>query len=244
MAGNSAKLWQRLVKTEMYGISGEGDTGDGEPKLSEKIRRKRLISGGVAVLFLALLSGVSLWRSRRPRPAPVPVPAKPVVKKKGYQPEGIVFHHSETPGKVGKLAINAARIDAMHKKKRDWGRLYNGKMYYIGYHYVILPGGEVEAGRPELCVGSHAKGHNNWLGVCLIGAFSKHDGHKWEPSHPTTEQIDALVKLCVKMIRKYDIPLDHVKRHSDVWQTWCPGERFPYAEVMARIRLELSKPPA
>ncbi len=155
-----------------------------------------------------------------------------------------MFHHSETPGKVGKLIINASRINEIHKTSHpDWAREFEWKTYYIGYHYVILPNGSVEAGRPELCVGSHAKLHNNWLGICLVGAFSRHDRHKWEPSVPTTEQIDALVKLSVKMIRKYDIPLDHIKRHSDVWQTWCPGERFPYAEVMARIHLELSRPP-
>lgn len=229
----------------MYGILGDSGGGGSDTNKLRKWRNKWLIGGGVCVLLFLLWGGGCVWRAKHPHPTITPVVPKPKPILKGYQPEGIVFHHSETPGKVGKVVINAARIDDMHKTTHpDWGRVFEGKTYYIGYHYVILPDGKVEAGRPELCVGSHAKQHNNWLGICMVGAFSRHDRHKWEPSSPTDEQLNALVKLSVEMVRKYNIPLDHIKRHSDVWQTWCPGERFPYAEVMARIRFELGKLPA
>ena len=36
-------------------------------------------------------------------------------------------------------------------------------------HYVILEDGTVEAGRPQYWKGSHARGHNDALGICLIG---------------------------------------------------------------------------
>ncbi len=228
----------------MYGILGtdDGEGGDrGIPPNRGKIQR---IAVGIGVILVLGLGVRFVWRTTHRPHVPMPPPVIRPAPKKGYQPEGIVIHHSETPGKVGKIVVNAARINEMHKHSHpDWARQFEGKTYYIGYHYVILPDGTVEAGRPELCVGSHAKHHNNWLGICLVGAFSRHDKHKWEPSQPTTAQKQALVKLCAKMIRKYEIPLDHVKRHSDVWQTWCPGERFPYSEIMADIRLELSRAP-
>lgn len=46
----------------------------------------------------------------------------------------------------------------------------------IGYHFVILPSGEIEAGRPFSEIGAHVRGHNaSSVGTCLIGvdAFSE-----------------------------------------------------------------------
>lgn len=56
---------------------------------------------------------------------------------------------------------DAATIDRWHKE-RGW----NG----IGYHFVILPDGTIEKGRPLNKQGAHVYGHNrNSVGTCLIG---------------------------------------------------------------------------
>lgn len=90
----------------------------------------------------------------------------------------IVLHCSDS--KFG----NAALIDSWHRAK-GWSM--------IGYHYVILNGqigptkyhhlydGHVETGRPidddkdfeydEM--GAHTLGHNNCVGICLIGLSNK-----------------------------------------------------------------------
>lgn len=52
---------------------------------------------------------------------------------------------------------------------------YWGQIYHIGYHYIILPDGTLESGRPEKCKGAHAVGYNDYLGICLIGDFSPGD---------------------------------------------------------------------
>jgi len=39
----------------------------------------------------------------------------------------------------------------------------------IGYHYVILEDGTIQNGRPEYWTGSHARGHNDTIGICLTG---------------------------------------------------------------------------
>jgi N-acetyl-anhydromuramyl-L-alanine amidase AmpD len=222
---------------------------DEEPKVSEvAIRKKRLwIIGGSACLLYFLVIGGIAWVNRKKAlaTAPLLLPSstlKPT--KKPYAPEGIVFHHSETPAKVGKTVIDAKRLEEINRHDHpNWESTYQGKTYFIGYHYVILPDGTVQPGRPELMVGTHARKYNNWLGICLIGAF--HGKRKWSPSEPTEAQKEALIQLSAKLIHKYSIPLDHVKRHIDVNQTNCPGARFPYNEIMLGIRdaLRLMPPP-
>jgi len=40
----------------------------------------------------------------------------------------------------------------------------------IGYHFLILPSGKIEAGRPFAEIGAHVRGHNTGsIGTCLIG---------------------------------------------------------------------------
>ena len=35
---------------------------------------------------------------------------------------------------------------------------------------------------------------------------------------------------------KYHIPPELVKRHRDINDTWCPGDRFPYGKLMAALQ--------
>lgn len=70
----------------------------------------------------------------------------------------IVVHCSDSPHGRGD---NAETIHGWHKE-RD----FDG----IGYHYVIIESGEVQAGRPHYWTGAHVRGHNTGsLGICLIG---------------------------------------------------------------------------
>jgi len=85
-------------------------------------------------------------------------------------PRGIVIHHSATDTNIG-LGVDAAFLDRVHSD-RGWGLRYGQNVYHIGYHYVILPDGTVQAGRPEWMPGAHTAGYNHYLGICLIGDFS------------------------------------------------------------------------
>lgn len=73
----------------------------------------------------------------------------------------IVVHCSATmPGQD----CNARIINDWHAQ-RGW--------QMIGYHYVILPNGIVEHGRPLFYQGAHVKGYNNCsVGVCYVGGLN------------------------------------------------------------------------
>jgi len=146
-------------------------------------------------------------------------------------PRGIVIHHSATDTDIG-LGVDAAFLDRVHNN-RGWGLRYGQRVYHIGYHYVILPDGTVESGRPEWMPGAHAAGYNHYLGICLIGDFSD---RRAQTQHPTNAQLDALINLTVKQMRRHHIPLSRVLRHCDVGSTKCPGAGVPWADIVARVK--------
>nr|MDQ2732489.1 peptidoglycan recognition protein family protein [Armatimonadota bacterium] len=178
---------------------------------------------------LRLFTIQHLIKSHEPEPAPA------VARE--IDPQGIILHYSDTPSRYGKERVDAAYIDRMHAHDHPrWAVLYKGKVYHIGYHYVILPDGAIERGRPDHCIGAHARHFNNWLGICLVGAFATSCPRDWWPRAPTVEQRKSLIGLCERLMSEYHIPPERIKRHRDVGDTLCPGERFPYALIMEILR--------
>lgn len=89
----------------------------------------------------------------------------------------------------------------------------------VGYHFVIKRDGTVEAGRDEMAVGSHAKGHNhNSIGVCLVGGID--DKGKFEANF-TPAQMTSLRSLLVTLLAKYEGSV--LKAHHDVAPKACPS---------------------
>ena len=156
------------------------------------------------------------------------------------RPPGVILHHSASSDQDGSGAVNAAAIDRWHQA-RGWGVEGRGGEYHIGYHYVILPDGTVEEGRPEWMRGAHTLGHNDTIGVCLVGNFSSSADPEaqFKPHAPTPEQLDALHGLLLRLLRKYRLSPASVLSHGDVAATACPGDRFPYDAVMQRLRDDL-----
>ena len=68
-----------------------------------------------------------------------------------------IIHCSDSPHGRGDTA------ETIHRWHQERG--WDG----IGYHYVITEDGIIENGRPEYWKGSHAKGYNKSIGICLIG---------------------------------------------------------------------------
>lgn len=200
---------------------------------SRRLRRVLILMAGAGC---ALLLMIGVYR-RLFAPKPVPIvklsPSLPkIIEILG--PPGIVLHHSESPAYYQGIKMNAARLEAIHRHEHpDWATLYQGKTYYIGYHYVILTDGTIEQGRPEGCPGAHARTHNDWIGICLIGGFQSNN--HWWPEQPTQPQMRSLIGLCERLMSKYHIPPSLVKRHRDINDTWCPGDRFPYAKIIAQL---------
>ena len=155
------------------------------------------------------------------------------------RPTGVVIHHSASSGGTADKAISAQDIDRWHES-RGWGEETLGTTHHIGYHYVILPDGTLQAGRPEWMRGAHCKGHNDALGICLVGNFSSNANPRGEmqPARPTQEQLDALEKLLRRLMKRYDLGPDAIHLHRDLAPTECPGDRFDVEALNRRLQTD------
>lgn len=157
----------------------------------------------------------------------------------GTGPPGMIIHHSASPPRVGNRMIDARALDRMHAR-RGFTTWYKGKIYHIGYHFVVLPDGTVQEGRPVGCRGAHTHGrseYNRYIGICLVGNFSSRENRRGEqgPTRPTRAQMKGLTSLCARLMGDYGIDLKDVKRHRDFNQTECPGDRFPYKRFITDL---------
>ena len=135
----------------------------------------------------------------------------------------IIIHCSESPHGRGD---NAKTIDRWHKERGFKSIGTDGKVYHIGYHYVILEDGTRESGRPESMVGAHCKGHNSKsLGICLIGIDSF-----------TEKQFNDLARLVKNLMVKYDLTHKQVRGHYNYSESkTCPNfgvAQFMYERVI------------
>jgi len=123
----------------------------------------------------------------------------------------LVVHHSDSGD------VPAAEVDRWHQGKGWLG---------IGYHFLIRENGSIEGGRPENVIGAHTLNYNSQsIGICLAGDFMK--------DKPTVAQMDALVGLLGLLRGKY--PQAKIVRHGELQATSCPGNLFPWSELMGRV---------
>ncbi|MFD1328309.1 peptidoglycan-binding protein [Mycoplana ramosa] len=102
---------------------------------------------------------------------------------------------------------------------RSW-HLANG-WKDIGYHYVVMLDGAIEAGRPEPQVGSHVAGHNTGtLGIVYVGGVAA-DG-KTPMDTRTPAQRAALLDLARALIAKYPT-VRKVTGHNQYAAKACPS---------------------
>lgn len=222
---------------------------DGEARQKQKKRErtnagKRFRRGRTALTVAGVLLifgiGKSLIIRRHHTVAPgIVAPLLPPAT-----PPGIVLHHSFSPGVINGEHQGLAYLTKIHHEDHPgWAQEYEGKMYYVGYHYIIRSDGVIEQGRPDLCPGAHARTFNNWLGICLIGDFATNTRHQYRPRRPTRAQIKSLLALCESLMAKYHISPQMIKRHRDVNVTYCPGDNFPYKSLMAKLTAYANKHP-
>lgn len=159
------------------------------------------------------------------------------------QAPGVIIHHSASPGAQHGQAVDAALIDRWHQRE-GWGQETAEGAYHIGYHYVILPDGGVQPGRPEWMRGAHAVGYNDHIGICIIGNFSSSANPDCaiKPARPTPQQLDALHELLIELMATHHFGPEEIRRHRDVAQTACPGDRFPFDRVLDRLRAAGARP--
>lgn len=119
----------------------------------------------------------------------------------------IILHCSAT--KEGQK-FTVKDIDAWHKQRGFKG---------VGYHYVVLLDGTVEAGRPESEIGAHTLGQNaNSIGICYIGGL---DANGKPKDTRTDAQREALIKLVKELKAKYPGATAH--GHNEFANKACPS---------------------
>lgn len=122
--------------------------------------------------------------------------------------ERIIIHHAD--------AKNCSAED-IHR----W-HLNNG-WSGAGYHFLVRKDGTIYRLRPEEKVGAHAYGANyNSLGICFEGDYMQED--------MTEAQKEAGKELVAYLKNKYNITT--VQAHRDVCATSCPGDKFPFDEIV------------
>lgn len=125
----------------------------------------------------------------------------------------LILHCAATP--EGK-DYRAADIDKWHKM-RGWTG--------IGYNFVIDLDGKIEAGRDLELVPAHCLGHNkNSIGICYVGGCDKNMKAK---DTRTDAQKKSMAKLVKDLMKKYNIPIDHVYAHYQ----FCPNKACPSVKI-------------
>lgn len=138
------------------------------------------------------------------------------------KPKGIVVHHSLT--KDGKTvdweAIKHYHMTVPEYMMSDIG--YHGGVERINGVVTIL------TGRPINMQGGHTKGHNDMLGLCVVGNFDVA-----EPDDEMLQAAAAMVRAWLNMFPHLTVA--DVRRHNEFAKKSCPGKLFPWDKFMGMI---------
>ena len=142
-----------------------------------------------------------------------------MIKRK--KTDTIVIHCSATPPTMD---IGVEKIREWHVDENGWDD--------VGYHYVVRrTNGELETGRDESMVGSHARAVNGTsLGICLVGGSNANGD--WENNF-TDPQFVSLKSLISDLIKRYEMPEDfkQIKKIIGHYQVddkkECPSFKVP-----------------
>lgn len=128
------------------------------------------------------------------------------------KPSGIIVHHSLT--KDGNVE-DWASIRRYHMEEKGWDDIgYHGGVERIQGKIFKL------TGRPVRYQGAHTVGHNNTLGICIVGNF--------DDVPPDADIFKAGVDYVVQWMIMYPhLTLETVQPHHKYADKSCPGKLFP-----------------
>lgn len=120
----------------------------------------------------------------------------------------IIVHSTATPSG---MRATAKDIDNWHRQ-----RGFDG----IGYHFVVLHDGTIQAGRAVATIGAHCKGHNEQtIGVAYVGGLNS---SKQSADTRTQAQKLSLTALIKSLISQYPT-IKKISGHRDYCNTACPS---------------------
>ncbi len=140
--------------------------------------------------------------------------------------DSIVIHCSDSPDEYSFKASDIERWHMERAAKEPWDSFkdVNGKMGYIGYHYVISREGEIQEGRPVEIKGCHTSGFNNEsIGVCWIGKKLM-----------TVKQRESLVQCLAELCVAHGLATIDIYEHCQFnRKKTCPnfGSKFTFESI-------------
>jgi N-acetyl-anhydromuramyl-L-alanine amidase AmpD len=149
--------------------------------------------------------------------------------------QGIIVHCTATrPSWYEDKGFEAQlkEIEKWHVKDNGWSS--------TGYHMIISRDGEISNTRPLGTSGAHARGHNNNIGIALVGGFGS-DADDVATDHFTAPQLSKLYATIKDLQQQYDIRTDKIIGHNRVSSKACPGfrvQKWLAGEEVARNRTQ------
>ncbi len=161
---------------------------------------------------------------KHPTLPPYPARTKPISL--------IVIHHTDTPTTFTPQKIAHYHVNG--ERKNSQGKIIKAKWPGIGYHFLVGADGTIYQCQREETKSNHVGGepNNTSVAVSFIGRFMKTNlqGKPALPEDqlPTEPQLRSAAQLVAWLMQKYNIPLDKVMGHRDVWvgATACPGDQW------------------
>ena len=141
-------------------------------------------------------------------------------------PQGIIVHHSAT---TDQDVLDFPAVVRYHVEVNGWSD--------IGYHAVVertKRGVVCIYGRPLDQYGAHAKGFNDYLGLCFIGSYD-------QLPPPGIVVQEALKRVVVPWCRMYRFTASQIRGHRELpgVSKTCPGTAFNMDVFRALVKEQL-----
>lgn len=158
---------------------------------------------------------------------------KPVGEAKEHKIQFITIHHTATKQRAD-LSLEKKLQNLQAFSQRD-DKLSSGKFkpawFDVPYHYYISVDGRIGEGRELKYVGDTNTEYDP-TGHALIVLEGSFDSEE-----PSKMQIDSLKRMVAWLARRYRVPADRLKGHSDYAKTGCPGENL--RKLFGELRREI-----
>ena len=141
------------------------------------------------------------------------------------KPTGIIIHHSLTKDGI------AADWDAIKRyHMTDPQHMWSDIGYHAGVERI---NGTLTAltGRPVNQIGAHCQGHNDTIGICIVGNFDQ--------TPPDDELLRYAAALTAGFCRMFDFTVDHIHKHHEYATKSCPGAAFPWTLFLKYVEAAL-----
>lgn len=165
-----------------------------------------------------------------------PVPGPRVIDR-------LTIHHTASGATSGDRVVDVDLVASWHRR-RGLGLGYEDHRA-CAYHYLILPDGRIQAGRPleDMSTGTRsAEDDHHTVAVCLVGDFESTDNPVQRgkalryPGWPTRAQRRALEGLASRTMREHGLGSGRVRGHREVSASDRPGDRIDLDVLRRQLR--------